>query len=250
MKKPPFLTKTQRELIPFFITGCTHAEISADLKIPEHEVRQELRQVLDKFGRNTLRDVIDDLISYQRAYGTQRGAHQFYIERTDAKLVHGAARNSAVFTRYQSDLIVHGPLTQIHYRMWIAADIVAHTLNGQPTEPSREFMGQLYYDIDLDPPIEAGQTYGRHLMFAMENVFLEEQPQFHIVIADPTAEITFEMEFDPSRPLRKAWVQAEMSHLAVEVPPLCVSKDRLHCSFHMKEPEVGLRLMFMWDWDS
>ena len=248
MKKPPYLSPKQREIIPFLITGCSHSEIAVDLGMTERAVRQETRDVLGQFNTQSIKAAMEELIEYQRYYGMPHGRHHIYVEKTHSKLSHGATPHSVVVTRAQRDFVVHGDLNEVSYRMFIDADIRSHTFNGAPTLPSREHMGDRHYTVVIDPEIEAGQAHDQHVMFELHDVFREGQPQFHINFLNPAAEFAFDMEFHPSRPARDVWVTAEQDLKPMEMSQGRFSDDGLNFTFHMNEPNIGLKLFFMWNW--
>jgi hypothetical protein len=56
------------------------------------------------------------------------------------------------------------------------------------------------------------------------------------------------MEFHPSRPARDVWVTAEQDLKLIEMSQGRFSDDGLNFTFHMNEPNIGLKLFFMWNW--
>ena len=68
-KRPPVLTKRERDVVPFLVSGAAYQDIADHFQISSETVKVHVRSVFRKFGGRTLKDVFQDLSEYQKYYG-------------------------------------------------------------------------------------------------------------------------------------------------------------------------------------
>jgi len=69
LQVPPKLTRREREITPFLLSGATRNEIASTLGVSPETVKQHIKNLLSKFEALTVRDAFVDLNNYQKYYG-------------------------------------------------------------------------------------------------------------------------------------------------------------------------------------
>ena len=69
MQMPSNLTRRERQILPFLLSGATRNEISKTLEISPDTVKAHVKNLLRKFDALTVRDAYTDIEIYQRFYG-------------------------------------------------------------------------------------------------------------------------------------------------------------------------------------
>jgi DNA-binding NarL/FixJ family response regulator len=70
MGVPPELTKREREIVPFLVSGATRFEIANHFGLSDETIKVHTRNILTKFGATSLRDVFSDILNIRHIMAT------------------------------------------------------------------------------------------------------------------------------------------------------------------------------------
>lgn len=248
-KRPPVLTKRERDVVPFLVSGAAYQDIADHFQISSETVKVHVRSVFRKFGGRTLKDVFQDLSEYQKYYGL--GGLEFSRFILDYKCRYEVAANyqDVKISETFSYLIVAEQFSGITSRITIEkTQIGAHSYKtSHPAKVEFEKAGiNTIQRIHLEPPLQAGDIFKFEENLSVTDCFANDSCQEVLIFNGPGVDRIVEFYFVGAPP--KAF-QANASLGFDPIENVVHSLERTERFFKFKvQPKVsGLRFTATWD---
>ena len=175
MHFPTNLTKRERQIIPFLLSGATRDEIAMHLSLSPETVKVHSKNVFRKFDAVNLRDCFNVLNLYQHYFGIGGMGVHVHVVNGEQDFILARDRRSASWKRSMDLLVVDGPLCKIergfHEEM---SNLQLEFQCEHPITKHYSFSGGLHcYVAKFDDPIQRGETFNFLEKSSMPDLFDE-----------------------------------------------------------------------------
>lgn len=189
----PKLTKREIELVPLLVAGATRDDIANSLGVSSETIKSHIRNLVNKFGGNTVRDVIVGLTNYDRYFIS--GDHKFFVPVLYSTIIlHENRKDAEVLSDFDIVAIHSGvdKLTEL-YRTDGAPPKV--TMNGENITQQPAELGQFEYTYHFSKPLKAGEIKSVQTHVFYPDAYGKNIEAHINRIADPTDRLVLAVEF-------------------------------------------------------
>lgn len=248
MLMPPILSKRQSELIPYIISGCTRKETASAMKISEETVRLHTRNLLKKFHATNVRDCMEQLISYDKVYGSQSPGHRIYVERFFVHMDIKEKTFDSAYLKEQEITVVTDSLHALTDKFETRGVINEVLINDKPVEPKKLVTWRFNVEETFDPPYKAGEQFKRKVFCRTSGSYTEDVEWVGFECLHPTGELEFKVTLPEDRPAKNAWLCILKQNFSVDLSLDFISADNRLLSTTIREPELGADYKLFWEW--
>jgi DNA-binding CsgD family transcriptional regulator len=249
MGVPPELTKREREIVPFLVSGATRFEIANHFGVSDETIKVHTRNILTKFGATSLRDVFSDIIEYHTYYGDGGLGFSRYI--VDYDCVYVVSENGRDLT--MTERVTYHMVANITHHM--ASSLIINEparLERFETQSSHYCVvkdegtdSQIRKVTYFDPPLRAGEIVTTTDTWVINDRYPRDICEEVSVFSGPGVDRSVELRFlrDPPKTIEFG------AHLSFnEVKNAIVSKElgSHHFKFKLRPSVSGLRFFVKW----
>lgn len=246
MQAPPKLTKRERQILPYLLSGATRNEIATTLGIAPDTVKIHVKNLLEKFDAATVRDGFKSMNLYQQYYGISGLGADRFIHSADlsVRLLDGC-KSFNVTTSIDLS-VIQGEIQKLYFSQLSLNHVEAISATGVRLEPPRLQDGRMYFGLVPPAPLVEGDRLQYSFTVSVAATATDKLTEYFEETSFPATQRSYELVMTDGSGVSEYGYEVFSGMHKLTNYQLTVEKTQTSIKYIDTDPQVPLRFKLWW----